>query len=78
MKYNTLKASDAERLQNDIDFRSLVDGIRQEQINIFVQSQKDDVESREEAHSILRALDKIERVLQSVITDEAIKRKREK
>jgi len=72
-----LIASDVERLTRDDTFRAIIERVRSEQIATFVNSTKDDCHLREEAHSILRALDKIEQVLKSVITDEAIKRKRE-
>lgn len=72
----TLKATDVQRLQRDETFKAIIEKVRSDQVATFVQSNKNDTELREEAHSILRALDKIEQVMKSVLTDEAIKMKR--
>ena len=67
---------DAKRLLNDETFCAIIEKVRNQQVSTFVNSAKSDTDLREEAHSILRAIDKIEQALQSVITDEAIKEKR--
>lgn len=70
-------ASDADRLLRDPAFAAIIDKVRSEQIMMFVNSSKHDTASREEAHAMLRCLSKIEAALKSVITEEAIKQKRE-
>lgn len=69
-------AAEVQRLLADSTFIGIMDKIRQDQIDVFTNSLKDDTEQREEAHSILRALTKIEQALKSVQTEEAIKLKR--
>ena len=71
-----LVAADVQRLLNDDVFKEVIHRVRQEQIDIFVNSGRWDVEEREDAKHILRAMDKVEQALQSVRTDEAIKEKR--
>lgn len=75
---NRVTAGDIDRMRNDSTFTAILDSVRSDQIQIFVQSGASDTEKRENAHSIIRALDKIEQALQSVVTEEAIKTKREK
>jgi len=55
-----ITADDAERLKNDTAFMQFVEDVRNEQIRLFTTSAAQDVEQREEAHAILRALNKIE------------------
>ena len=55
-----IAADDAERLKNDTAFMQFVEDVRNEQIRLFTTSAAQDVEQREEAHAILRALNKIE------------------
>jgi hypothetical protein len=71
-----LVAADVQRLLNDDVFKEVIHRVRQEQIDIFVNSGRWDVEEREDAKHILRAMDKVEQALQAVRTDEAIKEKR--
>ena len=71
-----LTAADVQRLLNDDVFKEVIHRVRQEQIDIFVNSARWDVEEREDAKYILRAMDKVEQALQSVRSDEAIKEKR--
>lgn len=71
-----LRAADVQRLMNDDVFKEVLKRVRQEQIDIFVNSGRWDVEEREDAKHILRAMDKVEQALQSVKSDEAIKEKR--
>jgi hypothetical protein len=71
-----LVAADVQRLLNDDVFKEVIHRVRQEQIDIFVHSGRWDVEEREDAKHILRALDKVEQALQAVRSDEAIKEKR--
>ena len=62
-----IAADDAERLKNDTAFTQFVEDVRNEQIRLFTTSAAQDVEQREEAHAILRALNKIEVQLDAVI-----------
>lgn len=71
-----LRAADVQRLLNDDVFKEVIHRIRTEQIDIFVNSGRWDVEEREDAKHILRAMDKVEQALQAVRSDEAIKEKR--
>ncbi|MCP4791566.1 MAG: hypothetical protein GY881_15150 [Gammaproteobacteria bacterium] len=69
---------DAEHLLRNDTFIKVFDIIRKEQVDKFINTSKDDINAREEAHDIVLALKKIENRLQSVITDEAIKDKRKR
>lgn len=62
-----IAADDAERLKNDTSFMQFVEDVRNEQIRLFTTSAAQDVEQREEAHAILRALNKIEVQLDAAI-----------
>ena len=62
-----IQADDAKRLKNDTAFMQFVEDVRNEQIRLFTTSAAQDVEQREEAHAILRALNKIEVQLDSAI-----------
>ena len=62
-----IAADDAKRLKNDTAFMQFVEDVRNEQIRLFTTSAAQDVEQREEAHAILRALNKIEVQLDAVI-----------
>lgn len=67
-----IKAEDAKRLKNDTAFKQFVKDVRDEQIRLFTTSRAQDVEQREEAHAILRALDKIEVELDAAIMAETL------
>lgn len=71
-----ITAQQAQRLLHDPDFLTIVNSIRAEQINRFTSSTPKEAEIREEAHQIIKALEKIEAALNACIADEAIKRKR--
>ena len=62
-----IAADDAKRLKNDTAFMQFVEDVRNEQIRLFTTSAAQDVEQREEAHAILRALNKIEVQLDAAI-----------
>ena len=62
-----IKSEDAKRLKNDTAFSDFIEDVRNEQIRLFTTSAAQDVEQREEAHAILRALNKIEVQLDAVI-----------
>lgn len=67
-----IQAEDAKRLKNDTAFTQFVEDIRNEQIRLFTTSDAQDVEQREEAHAILRALNKIEVQLDAAIAAETL------
>jgi hypothetical protein len=67
-----IQADDAKRLKNDTAFQTFVDDVREEQIRIFANSAASDIEMREEAHAILRALNKIGDALDAAIAAEVI------
>ena len=70
------RAARARALLADDNFKTVMDELKQEQINVFLNSGSSDSESREEAQSIVSALGKIEARLQSAITDEKVFEKR--
>ena len=70
------RAARARALLSDENFRTTIDELKEEQVNIFLNSKSTDTELREEAHSIVSALSKIEARLQAAITDEKIFDKR--
>jgi len=67
-----IQADDAKRLKNDTAFQTFVDDVRGEQMRIFANSAASDIEMREEAHAILRALNKIGDTLDAAIAAEVI------
>ena len=71
-----LTAADVQRLLNDDTFKAVIHRVRQEQIDIFVNSNRWDIEEREDTKHILRAMDKVVQALESVKSDQAIREKR--
>ena len=67
-----IKAEDAKRLKNDTAFTQFIEDVRNEQIRLFTTSGAQDIEQREEAHAVLRALTKIEVELDAAITAETL------
>ena len=67
-----IAADDAERLKNDTAFTQFVEDVRNEQIRLFTTSAAQDVEQREEAHAMLRALNQIEVQLDAAIAAETL------
>jgi hypothetical protein len=70
------RASKARALLADENFKTLIEELKQRQTEIFFNSAPSDTEKREEAYSMMSALNKIEAHLQSAITDEKILKKR--
>tara|TARA_B110000902_G_scaffold88272_1_gene104890 strand:+ start:28 stop:255 length:228 start_codon:yes stop_codon:yes gene_type:complete len=66
----------AEYLLANETFLDVFVRLRTIQCNVFLHSKADEVEKREEAHAMLRALNEFENVLKRVITDQDIKDKR--
>lgn len=67
-----IKSEDAKRLKNDTAFSDFIEDVRNEQIRLFTTSGAQDIEQREEAHAILRALTKIEVELDAAIMAETL------
>ncbi len=67
-----IQAEDAKRLKNDTAFTQFVEDVRNEQIRLFTTSAAQDVEQREEAHAVLRALNEIEVQLDAAIAAETL------
>ena len=61
------KASRAKRLRDDEAFQMLVKEVRDTATQRFLNSAASDTEARENAHSIIRALNEIDSTLQSWI-----------
>ena len=72
-----IRKSQAELLLKNDTFTTVFDIIRQEQVDKFLHSGKDDVAVREDAHTMMRVLKEFDRVLKRAITDENMKDKRE-
>lgn len=68
-----IKLNDAKYLLQDTIFLTIVKAVRDDQVEVFTRSRADQAGLREEAHAMLRALDKLTAKLQSVIDDEAMK-----
>jgi hypothetical protein len=67
-----ITADEAKRLKNDTAFKQFVENVRENQMLIFANSGASDVEAREDAHAILRAVNQIEITLDAAITAEVI------
>lgn len=65
-----IKADEARRLKNDSAFSAFMQDVRDDQIKVFTDSTASDVEAREAAHGIIRALNQIEMKLDAAITAE--------
>ena len=56
----TATAQEAMRLKNDTAFQQFIQDVREQQKEVFATSGAKDIEVREEAHAIIRALEAIE------------------
>ena len=65
-----INADEAKRLKNDTAFQQFVQDVRYVQLSIFANSTAQEVEQREEAHAIMRALNQIEMQLDAAIAAE--------
>jgi hypothetical protein len=65
-----IQADEAKRLKNDTAFQQFVQDVRDVQIGIFTNTTAQEVEQREEAHAIMRALNQIEMQLDAAIAAE--------
>ena len=66
----------AEYLLANETFLEVFVSLRTNQCNVFLHSKSDEVEKREEAHAMLRALNEFENVLKRAITNQDMKDKR--
>ena len=64
------QADEAKRLKNDTAFQQFVQDVRDVQLSIFANSTAKEIEQREEAHAIMRALNQIEMQLDAAIAAE--------
>lgn len=67
-----IKAQQARELLGSSTFRDVVKDVRERQTEVFLNSNADEVSLREEAHTIIRALDAIENELTSAISAEQV------
>jgi|TARA_R100000005_G_C4976309_1_gene187592 hypothetical protein len=67
-----IQAEEAKRLKNDTAFQQFVQDVREDQMRIFANSAAQEIERREEAHAILRALNLIEVNLDAAIAAETL------
>jgi len=65
-----IQADEAKRLKNDTAFQQFIQDVRVVQLSIFANSTAQEVEQREEAHAIMRALNQIEMQLDAAIAAE--------
>ena len=65
-----IQADEAKRLKNDTAFQQFVQDVRDVQLSIFTNSTASELEQREEAHAIMRALNQIEMQLDAAIAAE--------
>ena len=68
----------AEYLLANETFLEVFVSMRTNQCNGFLHSKSDEVEKREEAHALLRALNEFENILKRAITDQDFRDKRSK
>ena len=67
-----IQAEEAKRLKNDTAFQRFVEDVREQQKMVFANSAADEIERREEAHAIIRALNLIEVNLDAAIAAETL------
>ena len=65
-----IQADEAKRLKKDTAFQQFVQDVRDVQLSIFANSTAKEIEQREEAHAIMRALNQIEMQLEAAIAAE--------
>lgn len=65
-----IQADEAKRLKNDTAFMQFVQDVRDVQLSIFANSTAKEIEQREEAHAVMRALNQIEMQLDAAIAAE--------
>ena len=73
-----LTAGDVQRILSDETFKEIIRRVRQQQIDIFVNSHRAEDEAIKDAKYMLEAINRIEQALIGIKSDEAIKEKRKK
>lgn len=73
-----IKANDAKRLREDTAFLQFLENVREDQMRVFVESSAEDVTAREEAHAIVRALNKIRATLDAAVAAETLLDRKQK
>jgi len=71
------KAAKIRTLSNDDTYQEVIKEIRNAQVSVFLNGQSQ-IEAINDAHDIIRALDKIEDYFNTVFADEAIFDKKER
>ena len=67
-----ITADEAKRLKNDTAFKQFMQSVRDDQLRLFADSSASDVDVREDAHAILRAVNQIEIILDAALAAEVI------
>jgi len=67
-----ITADEAKRLKNDTAFKQFMQSVRDDQMRLFADSSASDVDVREDAHAILRAVNQIEITLDAALAAEVI------
>ena len=67
-----ITADEAKRLKNDTAFKQFMQSVRDDQMRLFADSSASDVDVREDAHAILRAVNQIEIILDAALAAEVI------
>tara|TARA_R110001632_G_scaffold178686_1_gene298453 strand:+ start:834 stop:1082 length:249 start_codon:yes stop_codon:yes gene_type:complete len=73
-----VRASRAKSLMQNEHFQLIMKDLQTQQLNVFADSRADEVEKREDAHAILRALKEIGYILQADIDAELLIEKKGK
>jgi len=67
-----VRASRAKALMQSEHFQTIMQDLRDRQLEIFADSRANEVDKREDAHAILRALNEIEFILQADVDAELL------
>jgi len=67
-----IQSQEAKRLKKDTAFMTFLNEVRENQLITFATSSAVQIEQREEAHAIMRALNLIEAQLDAAIGDEVV------
>ena len=67
-----ITADEAKRLKTDTAFKQFMQSVRDDQMRLFADSSASDVDVREDAHAILRAVNQIEIILDAALAAEVI------
>lgn len=76
--FEPLTADEAKRLKADTSFMKVLAEVRERQKDVFMKSASHEVEKREDAHAIIRAVKEIEVHLDAAIAAETLLQLRRK